>query len=142
MYLPSGLIWFMAYLTFFIDLKNFNNRFMGSITFLLVFASLMHSMQKNLPKTSYFKYVDCWFLWYILNGVTMISCHIIIDNMSDSKKNTKVHIYEMRTDNTDDDDEAKKNCAIKQKQANTCAIIVFPMLTVPFNVLYFALHYL
>ena len=35
-------------------------RFMGALTSLLVLASLLASIEENLPKTSYFKKIDVW----------------------------------------------------------------------------------
>ena len=40
-YFQSLLLWLLAYLTLYIDVDNFNNRFMGSVTALLVMTSLM-----------------------------------------------------------------------------------------------------
>ena len=79
-YFQSFLLGFLAYLTFWIDVSNFTDRyviifikdyyyyyhfflqnftlfyrFMGSLTALLVLASLMSSLTTQLPKTSYFK---------------------------------------------------------------------------------------
>ena len=134
-FFPTWLIWFLAYLTFFIDLKNFNNRFMGSVTSLLVLASLLNSMQSSLPKTAYFKYVDCWFLWYIANSIFMIATHVLLDNISRAKNGTSKIMSMLGND--DDDLERYKS---KQKRMNRIAIIVYPTLVIPFNIAYFTLQ--
>ena len=77
-YFQSFLLGVLAYLTFWIDVSNFSDRcidllpffsfrtsfaclssltfrFMGSLTCLLVLASLMSTLTSQLPKTSYFK---------------------------------------------------------------------------------------
>ena len=46
------------YLTLFIDVKDFNNRFMGAITGFLVFASLLSSLISSLPKSAVLKMAD------------------------------------------------------------------------------------
>ena len=56
-YFQSFLLGFLAYLTFWIDVSDFTDRFMGSLTALLVLASLMSSLTSQLPKTSYFKVI-------------------------------------------------------------------------------------
>ena len=57
-FFPTCLLWLLAYFTIFIYIDNFNNRFMGSVTFLLVLVSLHGSIVNGLPKTTYFKYID------------------------------------------------------------------------------------
>jgi hypothetical protein len=37
---------------------------MGALTSLLVLASLLASIEENLPKTSYFKKIDVWDRFY------------------------------------------------------------------------------
>ena len=54
-FFQSWLLGFLAYLTFWIDIQDFTDRFMGSLTALLVLASLMSTLTESLPKTSYFK---------------------------------------------------------------------------------------
>ena len=45
----------LAYCTFFIHIDDFNDRFMGSLTALLVLASMMPVFTGDLPKASYTK---------------------------------------------------------------------------------------
>ena len=133
LFFPTWLIWLLAYLTFYVDLQNFNNRFMGSVTSLLVLASLLNSMQRNLPKTSYFKYVDLWFLWYIINSISMIGAHIIISKLhGDSELNDSPTLA--WTDKTMDISEVQTS---KRGKANRMAKVLFPLLTIPFNIIYF-----
>ena len=54
-FFQSWLLGFLAYLTFWININDFTDRFMGSLTALLVLASLMSTLTESLPKTSYFK---------------------------------------------------------------------------------------
>ena len=78
-FLQSFLLCFLSYLTLFITIEDFSNRFMGSITTLLVLASLLGSMQQSLPKTAYFKGIDVWFDWFLANIFLIILLHIIVD---------------------------------------------------------------
>ena len=93
---PTCLLWVLAYSTLFINVQNFNNRFMGSVTFLLVLAALLGSINNSLPKTSYFKYIDLWFLWYITNIFLIIISHIILDGLND-EDNGKMVLWAMRS---------------------------------------------
>ena len=55
------------------------SRFMGAVTALLVLAALLSSIDDQLPKTAYFKFVDLWFNWFIANIFLIILIHIFID---------------------------------------------------------------
>ena len=78
-YFQTFLLCLMAYLTLYINLSDFANRFMGALTSLLVLASLLASIEANLPKTSYFKKIDVWFMSYIIFIFVIIVFHICID---------------------------------------------------------------
>jgi hypothetical protein len=136
-FFPTWLIWILAYLTFFIQLPNFNNRFMGSITSLLVLASLFTTMQSNLPKTSYFKYVDCWFLWYQTNSILMIVVHVLLDQ-SQFFQIKKINVVTPKEINNENTKFLMDNR--KKEQINKIAIMLFPALHISFNVVYFVLH--
>ena len=59
---------------------------MGSITCLLVFASFYSTFNEDIPKTSYFKMVDLWFNWYILNIFSIVILHIVILSSKSGEK--------------------------------------------------------
>ena len=63
-FFPTILLWMLAYFTIFIKPENFNERMMVSVTVLLVLAALLAPIRSEIPPTSYFKYIDLWFLWY------------------------------------------------------------------------------
>ena len=48
-FFPSFLLWLLAYCTFYIHLDDFNDRFMGSVTSLLVLAAHLSSIINDLP---------------------------------------------------------------------------------------------
>ena len=108
---------------------------MGSVTSLLVLASLLNSMQSKLPKTAYFKYVDLWFLWYIVNSIIIIGAHVLIANLPDSELNdlTLLAWRDKHVEIVEDNTRIRKN-------ANRVAKILFPLLTVPFNIIYFMIY--
>ena len=76
-FIPTFLLWLLGYSTLFITIEDFNDRFMGTVTSLLVLASLLSSINMSLPRTSYFKYIDVWFLWYLFNIFLLIVYHIL-----------------------------------------------------------------
>jgi hypothetical protein len=80
-FLQSFLLWLLSYMTLFIDIADFSNRFMGAVTALLVLAALLGSLQATLPKTAYFKVIDIWFNWYVSNIFFIILIHVIVDHL-------------------------------------------------------------
>ena len=66
-------------MTLYIDIVDFSNRFMGSVTSLLVLTSLHGSMEDSLPKTAYFKDIDIWFNWFLTNIFLIILNHGLVD---------------------------------------------------------------
>ena len=54
-FFPTFLLWLLTYATLFIDVDDFDNRFQGSTTTMLVLAALLNSITSSLPKTSYNK---------------------------------------------------------------------------------------
>ena len=132
-FFPSWLIWLVSYLTFFISPNNFNNRFMGSVTSLLVLTSLLNSVQSTLPETAYFKNIDCWFLWFISNSIVMIAAHVIIDNLSDSGQN-RIHVM------NPDESESLKITNINKTKLNRLVKVSLPIINIFFYLFYVFLH--
>ena len=135
-FFPTWLLSLLAYLTLFIDLSNFNNRFMGSVTFLLVLVSLLGSLGNSLPRTTYFKYIDCWFFWYVTNNIFIIAYHVFLDRV----KLTNDEVMPVENDKGDN----AKNWFVfirssKREQINQKAFVLFPALTILFNIAYFIL---
>ena len=98
-FFQSFLLWILAYITLFIHVEDFSNRFVGAVTALLVLAALLSSIDDTLPKTAYFKFVDLWFNWFIANIFFIILIHIIIDycNRKDNEKNEQEENYQNST---------------------------------------------
>ena len=130
---PTCLLWLLAYSTLFINVANFNNRFMGSVTSLLVLASLLGAINSGLPKTSYFKYIDLWFLWYITNIFLIIISHIVIDNVSNETTIEKVLLVKSKNSNHIP---IVTNKISKRRFINRVAMMIFPLLTICFNVMF------
>ena len=55
-FLQSFLLWLLAYLTLFLSIDDFANRFMGSVTLLLVLVALFSSLLAEVPKVYLFKF--------------------------------------------------------------------------------------
>ena len=130
-FLPTFLLWCLGYATLFIDIENFTDRFIGTITALLVLAALLSSVNEDLPKTSYFKFIDIWFLYYITNILLIIMFHILISQIcsnviEDGITMTSIHSSVIR-----------KNT--RRQKTNTMAKVGFALSTVAFVGIYFNL---
>ena len=132
-FLPTALLWSVAYFTHFISTDNFSDRFIGTVTALLVLVALLSSVNGDLPKTSYFKYIDCWFLWYITTILLIILFHIFLNRT----KNTKASIFNsMMFRQKNQVDELEPNLRIK---INKLSMICFALTTILFDAIYFYL---
>ena len=130
-FLPTFLLWCLGYATLFIEIENFTDRFIGTVTALLVLVSLLSSVNDDLPKTSYFKFIDIWFLWYITNILSIIMVHILMSRISN------VTINEEETITSIGSTMISKNT--RKETANTIAIVGFALSTSVFVIIYFSL---
>ena len=79
MFFPTLLLWFIAYITLFLKPADISNRSRICVTILLVLVSLIGSIKSDIPRTSYLKYIDIWFIWYISN-IFFITCfHVFME---------------------------------------------------------------
>ena len=111
---------------------------MGAGTVLFVRTMLLNGINDNLPKTSYMKLLDLWFVWHILNIFAVITYHIAIDRM---------HRYFVKLDEDSTsklfcalDDETSvnvRNATTKINRINQISLIVFPFLNDIFYGIYF-----
>ena len=123
-FLPTMLLWLLAWFTLFIDISNFSDRFVGSVTTLLVLVALLSSLNDDMPKTSYFKYVDLWFLWYISAILSITIYHIFNNHVPNDKVEYIVNGKKVQK-------------LSKRAKVNRVAIVVFAMTTLTFDIIYF-----
>ena len=128
---------------------------MVAVTALLVLASLLGAISDELPTTSYFKFIDLWFLWYLINIFLITLYHIMLDAIKDDdlkilnpppfhNEEKKVsQITPITIQNAARSEECEKCMAktikIDKKGINQIAIMIFPVCTLIFNFIYFGL---
>ena len=143
-FFPSVILWLFGYSTLFIEPTEvgFNNRFMGSGTALLVIATLITAVKSDLPKTSYMKFIDIWFLWHVVSVFAIIVYHIILERRRrylETATEAENQVLHFR----DDDAASLKIRGVKLiENVNKVMIYVFPILTGSFYVVYFCLKLL
>ena len=132
---PTLLLWLLSFSTLFIDIENFSDRFIGAVTALLVLVALLSSVQNELPKTSYFKFIDLWLLFFISNNLFIILCHIFLTYIPANQ--SRLEQLAIRADNTVSivSNETTKNQTLRAK-ANKMGIIVLAINTFIFVIIY------
>ena len=115
---------------------------MGSGTALLVIATLITAVKSDLPKTSYMKFIDIWFLWHVVSVFAIIVYHILLERMRiylETATEAENQVLNFR----DDDAASLKVRGVKLiENVNKVMIYVFPILTGSFYVVYFCLKLL
>lgn len=131
---PTILFWIIAYCTLFMDIDDISNRSRTTVTVLLVLVALLQTVKRDFPKTTYFKYIDFWFLWYTSNIFLITIFHIMLlhcNGMFATKNQICAKPLE-RMDNENVDNSPNK-------KLNTIALFFLPILMVLFNMIYFSL---
>ena len=137
-FIPTFILWLFGYATLFIvpDEDGFGNRFMGAGTSLLVIATLLNAVNGDLPKTSYMKFIDLWFLWHVVSTLAIIIYHIILDRIRtsfESEYGDNVIPFET----LDGTKSLKENGWMRINKINQSVIIIFLALNGLFYVVYF-----
>lgn len=114
-FIPTFILSLLGYSTIFVDIERPGDRFMGAVTIMLVLATVLNVVNGDLPKTSYVKLINGWFVWHIVITFVIIIYHILLDRIS--KQNNKDTI----------------------NKVNRNAIIIFPIINGIFYAIYFSL---
>jgi len=88
-YIPTMLMHCIGYFTLFIPSSNFQDRGTMSLTTLLVLISLYTDTMNSLPRTSYIKYMDIWFLFSVAFISIIVLAHLFTSNTNFVTKLTK-----------------------------------------------------
>ena len=89
-FIPTFLLGLLGYSTIFIDTKRPGDRFMGSATMILVLATWISVISGDLPKTSYIKLIDIWFVWHVTTTFAIVIYHIILDRLQKTSVSSEV----------------------------------------------------
>ena len=84
-FVPTFLLWFVSYMTIYVSLDDFGNRCKVSVSILLILVALLGASRQDFPKTTYFKFIDLYFFWYILNIFLIILLHILLENIDENR---------------------------------------------------------
>ena len=143
-FFPTVILWLFGYSTLFIEPTElgFTNRFMGAGTALLVIATLINAVKNDLPKTSYMKFIDIWFLWHVGSVFGIIIYHIVLDRIRSFLEDRTEPGNDVSRFEKDDGESLRKQGIKLIKNINKAMIYVFPILTGSFYIVYFCLKFL
>ena len=138
---PSILFWILAYFTLFLDIDDVSNRSRTTVTLLLVLIALLQTVKKDFPKTTYYKYIDFWFLWYVFNIFLITLYHIILPKIKKNLRQVNVAIKSVEEGQKMQNWQSQQNIDLTRKieQINTIIIILTPHIMLGFNIVYFIL---
>ena len=78
-FIPILLLCLLIFSTLYVDIDRPGDRFMGSVTVMLVMATWISVISGDLPKTSYVKLIDIWFVWHLSITFLVVIYHIFLD---------------------------------------------------------------
>ena len=139
---PSLVLWLCAFLTLQYDVNDLTNRNRTSVTALLVLVTLFGSInnKSDFPKTSGFKHIDVWFVWYLINIFLIICHHTVITKISKVKRNNTspmLNYTSALTKQIVKDTEESEKDVTRMEMINRIMNLILFLLTLSFNVLYF-----
>ena len=85
LYFQLILLWIVAYLTLYIEVNDFSNRFMGAVTALRVMSTLMDNINKQLPVSPQICLIDIWNILYVSQIILIIIFHIFANGLLNKK---------------------------------------------------------
>ena len=143
---PSVVLWLLAFLTLQYDVDDLTNRNRTSVTALLVLVTLFGSLtnKSDFPKTSGFKAIDVWFVWYLINIFIIICHHTAINRIT---RNIKINAIAMEEQSTYSMYEKDKDTSVlvkslkRRETINNVMIMILLLSTLSFNVCYFFISY-
>ena len=95
------------------------------------------SLRDDFPTTSYFKYIDVWLIWYMLNLFIIISIHICLAMCVESATTNNTRIQPLSMTDTLEEKSIITQAIAKINLINRVAIIVFPIAMAVFTLVYF-----
>lgn len=136
-FLPCMGLWLIAYLTSLLRVNDFTNRNRISVTVLLALVTLFGATASTdeYPQTTYLKYIDVWFLFYLASILLIIIHHIAMEMLWHDPNEVVLASSNVVGDMYDRG--ARKEKHNKQLYLKRISTIFFPVTVIIFNVIYF-----
>jgi hypothetical protein len=138
-FLPTFLLCFLGYATLMVDIDYSSDRFIGSVTLMLVLTTWISIINADLPKTTYVKMIDGWFVWHVVISFLIIIYHIALDRLGKMSFRTNIiQVQEIEQEIGQHSNEMVHGKDIKN-QVNRVILVIFFFLNFIFYALYWIL---
>ena len=136
--IPTVIIWLVAFLTLCLSMEDLVNRSRISVSVLLVLVTFFGSIsiKEEFPKTTNFKYIDFWFLWYLTNTLVIIYYHVMIVNLF---RRNSMEVFPLLSMDGKNDDPIKTKTSRKKIFFNIIVTLFLFFSTILFNITYYML---
>ena len=141
-FIPTFLLCLLAFSTTLVDMERPGDRFMGAATMILVLATWINIINGELPKTSYVKLIDFWFVWHISVTFAVILYHILVDKIRKQSLPTNIIKIKPLDEGTNNPAMEDVDCNDRMSNINKLFMVVFGILDILFYVIYFSLSLL
>lgn len=113
-YVPSLLMFLVAYSSFFFPIDNFSERVMVSLTSLLVLAAFFTQASDTTVHTPYVKMLDAWFTCLIVVNFSVVILNVIINNIATNETSESNVVYVKGFNVTPGNKRSKRNPSIQK----------------------------
>ncbi|XP_070000776.1 uncharacterized protein [Penaeus vannamei] len=93
---PSLLLITISYLTLFFKIDDFQDRIMVSLTSILVMATFFTQTSANIPKTSYLKLIDAWYVTLISTNFLVLLAAVVVENLRLDRVRLFTHVVRVK----------------------------------------------
>nr|XP_045613694.1 glycine receptor subunit alpha-2-like [Procambarus clarkii] len=142
-FVPSLMLVIICFLTLFFDLADFQDRIMVSLTAMLVLATFFSQTSLTMPKTSYMKLIDIWYLALICEDFLIIVSLVLLENLRLQQQSSLLkvqvlslhHHHQGRRNNKQD--VARFRSDDRAAELNRKLVIFFPVTLLIFLISFF-----
>ena len=111
---------------------------MGSATMILVLATWISVISGDLPKTSYIKPIDIWFVWHVTTTFAIVIYHIVLDRLLTKPVLLTITKVSPQLIENDGSDRITQSSTDKITRINRAIITLFTIIYFAFYFLYFS----
>nr|XP_027216912.1 glutamate-gated chloride channel-like [Penaeus vannamei] len=121
-FVPSLFLVIIVYLTLYFDINDFEDRVMVSLTSLLVLATFFTQTSSSIPRTSYLKLIDAWYVALICQNFLVIVSLVVVENLRLRDKPMTTRVTPMGVKSYEGDE------VLLYKKVNFFLKFVFPLM--------------
>ncbi|XP_069944811.1 glutamate-gated chloride channel alpha-like [Cherax quadricarinatus] len=139
-FVPSLMLVIVCYLTLFFDLADFQDRIMVSLTAMLLLATFFSQTSLTMPRTSYLKLIDVWYLALISEDFLIIVVLVLVENLRLRQEALKVQVFPVQWKVRESLHFLShlRTGADRAAEINRKVVLIFPVTLLVFLVIFFS----